>query len=333
MIASDESRLIKGVAVAAYELANRLVIGIASSALFDLAESDAVFREQGEESYRAYQAEHLDHTLSPGVAFPFIRRLLSLNDLSEDGDPMVEVIVLSRNDPDTGLRVMRSIEAHDLSISRAIFMQGRSPYQFMPALNMSLFLSANDSDVREAVSQGLPAGHVLGEPYEDDTNDHDLRISFDFDGVLATDASEQVYQTGGLEGFRAHEVLNAAVPHDAGPLKDFLASINRIQQREEEERQRDAEYRIRLHVSLVTARNAPAHERAVMSLKQWGVTVNDAFFLGGIDKGEIMKVLKPHIFFDDQASHLASTSRTTPSVHVPFGKINEPVLLGDPQNA
>ncbi|MET9932001.1 MULTISPECIES: 5'-nucleotidase [unclassified Streptomyces] len=330
MIDSTENRRIKGVLVAAYKLANRLVIGIASSALFDLVESDAVFQDEGEERYRAYQAEHLGDTLRPGVAFPFIRRLLSLNDLSEEDNPLVEVIVLSRNDPDTGLRVMRSIETYELPISRAIFMQGRSPYKFMPALNMSLFLSANASDVREAVSQGLPAGHVLGEPYEDDTSDRDLRISFDFDGVLATDESEQVYKTGGIEGFRAHEVLNAAVPHDAGPLKEFLASINRIQQREEEERQKDADYRIRLHVSLVTARNAPAHERAVMSLKSWGVTVNDAFFLGGIDKGEIMKVLKPHIFFDDQESHLASTSRTTPSVHVPFGKLNEQSPPEDP---
>ncbi|MFD7445901.1 5'-nucleotidase [Streptomyces sp. NPDC059909] len=309
--------------MAVYELADRLVIGIASSALFDLTESDAVFREQGEESYRAYQEEHLDETLRPGVAFPFIRRLLSLNDLEKEGDPLVEVIVLSRNDPDTGLRVMRSIKAHGLSISRAIFMQGRSPHKFMPALNMSLFLSANERDVREAVLAGLPAGHVLGAPHEDDTEDGDLRISFDFDGVLATDASEQVYQAGGIEEFRTHEVTNAAVPHDAGPLKEFLANINRIQRREEKERRKNADYRIRLHVSLVTARAAPAHERAVMSLKQWGVTVNDAFFLGGINKGEIMKVLKPHIFFDDQQSHVASTSQTTPSVHVPFGKLNE----------
>ncbi|MGW2563638.1 5'-nucleotidase [Streptomyces sp. NPDC001514] len=309
--------------MAVYELADRLVIGIASSALFDLTESDAVFREQGEESYRAYQEEHLDETLRPGVAFPFIRRLLSLNDLGKEGDPLVEVIVLSRNDPDTGLRVMRSIKAHGLSISRAIFMQGRSPHKFMPALNMSLFLSANECDVREAVLAGLPAGHVLGAPHEDDTEDHDLRISFDFDGVLATDASEQVYQAGGIEEFRTHEVMNAAVPHDAGPLKEFLANINRIQRREEKERRKNADYRIRLHVSLVTARAAPAHERAVMSLKRWGVTVNDAFFLGGINKGEIMKVLKPHIFFDDQQSHVASTSQTTPSVHVPFGKLNE----------
>ncbi|MGX1364701.1 5'-nucleotidase [Streptomyces canus] len=306
-----------------YELANRLVIGIASSALFDLAESDTVFREQGEESYRAYQEEHLEDTLSPGVAFPFIRRLLSLNDLSSPDDPLVEVIVLSRNDPDTGLRVMRSIEAHGLAISRAIFMQGRSPYRFIPALNMSLFLSANETDVREAVALGLPAGRVLGPVAADDTGDQDLRIAFDFDGVLADDSSEQVFQADGIEGFRSHESVNAATPHDPGPLRDFLANVNRLQRREEEQRTTDPDYKIRVHVSLVTARNAPAHERAVRSLKGWGVTVNDAFFLGGIDKSKIMQVLKPHIFFDDQVSHLAGTSRSTPSVHVPFGKMNE----------
>lgn len=306
----------------AYDLASRLVVGVASSALFDLRESDGVFREQGEEAYRAYQEENRDNTLRPGVAFAFIRRLLSLNDLGEPGDPLVEVIILSRNDPDTGLRVMRSIQAHELPISRAVFMQGRSPYKFMPALNMSLFLSANGDDVREAVAAGLPAGHVLGAAYPDDAADRELRIAFDFDGVLATDAAEQVYQSEGLEGFRAHETRNAATPHDAGPLRDFLAGVNRIQNREEERRRTDPEYAVRVHVSIVTARNAPAHERAVNSLKQWGVRVNDAFFLGGIDKGAVMKVLDPHIFFDDQVTHLESTARTTPSVHVPFGEIN-----------
>ncbi|WP_406349815.1 5'-nucleotidase [Streptomyces sp. NBC_00658] len=308
-----------------YELANRLVVGVASSALFDLTESDAVFREEGEETYRAYQKENLDERLQPGAAFPFIRRLLSLNDLSRENDPLVEVIILSRNDPDTGLRVMRSIQSHGLPISRAIFMQGRSPYKFMPALNMSLFLSANEDDVREAVAMGLPAGHVLDSPYADDTQDQDLRIAFDFDGVLANDASEQVYQADGIEGFRAHEVRNAATPHDPGLLRDFLANVNRIQRREEAQRQIDPGYKNRVHVSIVTARNAPTHERPVMSLKEWGVTVNDAFFLGGIEKGAVMEVLNPHIFFDDQVSHLESTSRTTPSVHIPFGKINEQV--------
>ncbi|MER8186941.1 5'-nucleotidase [Kitasatospora sp. NPDC094015] len=312
-----------------YELANRLVVGIASSALFDLTESDAVFREEGEESYRAHQEAHLDDQLRPGTAFPFIRRLLSLNDLAPD-DPPVEVIVLSRNDPDTGLRVMRSVHSHKLPISRAIFTQGRSPHRFMPALNMSLFLSANQDDVREAVDAGLPAGYVLGPRGADDPGDQELRVSFDFDGILASDASEQVYRSGGIEGFRAHELANAGTAHDAGPLKDFLAAVNRIQLREEQERLRDPAYQLRVRVSIVTARNAPAHERAVLSLKRWGVRVNDAFFLGGIDKGEIMKILKPHIFFDDQAVHLASTSRTTPSVHVPFGLLNTAPTTTDP---
>ncbi|MET9886686.1 5'-nucleotidase [Streptomyces sp. NPDC006430] len=305
-----------------YDLADRLVVGVASSALFDLAEADAVFREEGEASYRAYQEEHLDHTLAPGVAYPFIRRLLSLNDLTPADDPLVEVIVLSRNDPDTGLRVMRSIQSKGLPITRAIFMQGRSPHRFMPALNMSLFLSANESDVREAVAAGLPAGYVLGAPPADDAEDQDLRIAFDFDGVLADDAAEQIYQTGGLATFRSHESRNARRPHAPGPLRDFLAGVNRVQQREEERRREDPDYRIRVRVSLVTARNAPAHERAVRSLENWGVTVNDAFFLGGVDKGAIIGVLKPHIFFDDQMSHLVVASRNTPSVHVPFGKVN-----------
>jgi 5'-nucleotidase len=135
-----------------------LVIGVASSALFDLTDSDAVFQKEGEEAYRRYQEEHLEDTLQPGVAFPFIRRLLSLNDLAGADDPLVEVIVLSRNDPDTGLRVMGSIKEHGLPITRAIFMQGRAPYKFMPALSMSLFLSASDRDVREALAMGLPAG-------------------------------------------------------------------------------------------------------------------------------------------------------------------------------
>ncbi|WP_449342428.1 5'-nucleotidase, partial [Streptomyces aurantiogriseus] len=255
----------------------------------------------------------------------------SLNDLNPAGDPLVEVIILSRNDPDTGLRVMRSIKAHELPISRAVFMQGRAPYRFMRALHMSLFLSADENDVREAVASGLPAGRVLGSAVADDPADRELRIAFDFDGVLAGDESERVYQQDGLEGFRAHEALNVTTPHDAGPLRDFLSEVNKLQRREEERRREDEDYAIRVHVSIVTARNAPAHERAVLSLNNWGVTVNDAFFLGGVDKSSIMDVLKPHIFFDDQESHLEGTSRTTPSVHIPFGVVNQGELPGGPQ--
>ncbi|KIF04853.1 5'-nucleotidase [Streptomyces sp. RSD-27] len=307
-----------------YDLSERLVVGIASSALFDLSDGDAVFREEGEDAYRVYQQAHLDDVLAKGVAFPFVRRLLSLNDLAVASDPLVEVIILSRNDPDTGMRVMRSIAAHGLPISRAVFRQGRPSYRFMPALNMSLFLSANADDVREAVAQGLPAGHVLDTARVDDEADPELRIAFDFDGVLAGDSAERIFQSAGLEEFRAHEVRNAATPHDPGPLGEFLAGINRIQRREEEQRRKDPAYRPRLRVSLVTARDAPAHERAVRSLKQWGLRVNDAFFLGGVDKAAVISALDPHIFFDDQVSHVNGTAPATPSVHIPFGVVNTP---------
>ncbi len=309
-----------------YDLSNQLVIGIASSALFDLDDSDAVFQMEGEEAYRRHQEEHIATPLQPGVAFPFIKRLLSLNDLAEEGAvPYVEVIILSKNDPDTGLRVMRSIAHHGLGITRAVFMQGRSPHKFMPAFKMALFLSADQSDVRRAVELGHPAGQVLDTSSLSDDSD-DLRIAFDFDGVLADDSSERVMNDSGLAAFHEHEVAHLQKPLPTGLLRDLLAGINRIQRREEELKRADPSYRIRVHVALVTARSAPSHERAVRSLKEWGVTVNDAFFLGGIEKADVLEILKPHIFFDDQTRHLSAASKVVPSVHVPFGVTNE----GDP---
>ncbi|MET8780109.1 5'-nucleotidase [Nocardia sp. NPDC004654] len=305
---------------------DRLVIGVASSALFDLAESDAVFVTQGEEAYRLYQEENIDNRLNPGTAFPFIQRILALNSLDLSDSPLVEVVVLSRNDPMTGLRVLRSIKSHNLDkVSRAVFTQGRSPYEFMPAFNMSLFLSKNEGDVKEATNLALPAGRVLDCPDGiDDHDDEELRIAFDFDGVLADDSSENVYKAGGLAGFHAHEAKYATVPHPAGPLRPFLTAINKIQRLEELRREEDSTYSPRVRVSLITARDTSdhAHERAVQSLKHWGVTVNDAFFLGGLEKGNILGILKPHIFFDDQERHLTSTASHIPSVHVPFGSLN-----------
>lgn len=305
-----------------YDLDKKLVVGIASSALFDLEESDKFFREKGENAYRQYQEDNIDNLLKPGVAFPFIRRLLSLNNLSNEDEPLVEVIVLSRNDPQTGLRVLRSIKKHDLKISRAIFMQGRSPYKFIEALNISLFLSASDSDVREAIGMGFPAGQVIGTPIEDSEGD-DLRVAFDFDGVIADDASEQIMQTAGLEEFHSNELKKANLPMGAGYLKTFLGSINNIQAIEEKMLDKDPAYNRRLHVALVTARNAPAHERVIQTLRSWGLSVNDAFFLGGIEKARVLRELKPHIFFDDQIGNLMPGANDIPSVHIPFGTINQ----------
>ena len=305
-----------------YELGKRLVIGVASSAVFDLTESDQVFKSKGEAEYRKYQAKNIKKPLNKGVAFSFIKRLLSLNDLSDDPseDPLVEVVLLSRNDPDTGLRVMKSIEHHHLQISRAIFMQGKSPYEYIPALSISLFLSGNLSDVREAIKRGYPAGHVLSSTIIDEEDDDDLRLAFDFDGVLADDESETVmHTTNDLKQFHNHETKNILQPHTPGPLKEFLVKISAIQLREENKKKIDIQYKNRLRVSIVTARNAPSHERALNTLKKWGVMANDAFFLGGVDKGLVLGVLKPHIFFDDQSGHLNSTSKVAPSVHIPFG--------------
>lgn len=306
-----------------YTLDNRLVIGVASSALFDLAESGAVFEKEGESAYRAYQEQHLHDALQPGVAFQFVRRLLKLNDLSPTpDDPLIEVVIMSRNDPDTGLRVMKSIERYQLPITRAVFRAGQSPYKFIPALNIALYLSADEKAVRAAIDAGYPAGMVLESTAEDDQTD-DLRVSFDFDGVLTDDSAEQIFQAGGLEAFHKSEAGHVHEPHPEGPLLPFLRELSKIQEVERTYREQNPDYSKRLFVSVVTARDAPAHERMVNTLKEWKVTVDDAFFLGGIKKGLIMEVLRPHIFFDDQRTHLEGTAKYVPSVHVPFGALNE----------
>lgn len=310
-----------------FSLEDRLVIGVASSAVFDLSESDAVFRSQGEEHYRRYQETNLSNPLGKGIAFSFVKRLLSLNNLcpKPEDDPLVEVVLLSRNDPDTGLRVMKSIEHHNLKITRAIFMQGKSPYEYIPALNISLFLTGNKPDVEEAIKSGFPAGQVLKSAIVDDDHDDSLRIAFDFDGVLADDESETVMATTqSLAKFHAYETKNVLQPHNPGPLKEFLVRISKIQSVEEARKKQEPNYKNRLRVSIVTARNAPSHERALNTLKSWGVMANDAFFLGGIEKGKVLGVLRPHIFFDDQSGHLASASSVAPSVHIPFGVKNAP---------
>jgi len=308
----------------AYELENRLVIGVASSAMFDLSDSDAVFKRDGEAWYRKFQEKNLHIPLPKGIAFSFIKRLLSLNDLSpKKDDPLVEVILLSRNDPDTGLRVMKSIEHYKIGMTRAIFMQGKAPYEFIPALNISLFLSGNKVDVESAIRLNLPAGHVMNSAVVDDDEDASLRIAFDFDGVLADDESESVYQARkDVNEFKAHEVMNAMQPHNPGPLQQFLLRVSSIQAVEEERKKMEPSYKNRLRVSIVTARDAPAHERAMNTLKSWGVMANDAFFLGGIEKRKVLGVLRPHIFFDDQSGHLETASEVVPSVHIPFGVAN-----------
>ncbi len=301
----------------AIDLSNSLVVGVASSALFDLTESDNVFREKGVIAYEKFQRERQHERLDPGVAFPFIQRLLGLNELQAG---LVEVIVMSRNSPTSGLRVMDSVQQHELPITRAVFRQGLGAEDFMPAFNMSLFLSANEQDVRHAIEAGQPAGQVMPSSAQLEHDGDSLRVAFDFDGVLADDSSEQLYQAEGMETYRQHEAEQATEPLAPGPLHRFLAALNKIQAVEDKAVEADRSYVRRLRVSLVTARDAPAHERAIRSLQSWGLHVDDAFFLGGLPKANVLNILKPHIFFDDQQRHFEGVS--TPAVLVPYGDLN-----------
>lgn len=310
-----------------YPIEEKLVVGVASSALFDLSESNQVFEQQGVAAYRQHQQTHIDNPLPKGVAFPFIRRFLSINQAFPDRQP-VEVVLLSRNSPETGLRVFRSIEHYGLDIQRAAFMGGGSPHEFIHAFNASLFLSANPPDVQQAIACGFPAGLVLPGAVSDDEADLQLRVAFDFDGVIADDESEAVYKSSDLATFQAHEQQNRQIPHSPGPLADLFRKLSHLQQLERE-RPGDPQQKI-LRVSIVTARGAPAHERVLTTLKNWGVDTDEAFFLGGMQKLRILQVLKPHIFFDDQISHLNAGQAAIPMVHIPFGVANPPQSSCEP---
>ena len=301
-----------------YQIAEKFVIAVASSALFNLTESDKVFRENGEEIYRKYQREHEAEVLGTGVAFPLIKRLLSF-DIT---DRPVEVVLLSRNDPDTGLRVFKSIEHYGLPISRAVFVAGNNPFQYMESFNASLFLSGNPVDVKEAVEHGFPAGCIYPTDYVDDEKDQELRIAFDFDGIIADDSAETIFQQDALELFNANERLKAGEPLPAGPLLRFFVEISKLQKREIEKNINNSVYKPKIRIAIATARSAPAHERVITTLRKLDIRVDEAFFLGGIDKARVLKIFKPHIFFDDQVGHIEGVARIFPSVHVPFGITN-----------
>jgi len=312
-----------------FPIEEKLVIGVASSALFDLSDSHQVYLDGGPEAYRSHQERQRDVILARGVAFPFIRRFLSLNRCFPQQAP-VEVVLFSRNSPETGLRVMRSIAHYGLDISRAVFMSGKSPYPYLPAFNTALFLSANEDDVKSAIAVDYPAGLVLPSGIADEDTDIELRVAFDFDGVIADDESETVYKRNNdLSEFHAHETLHMARPHQPGPLAGMFRKLAMLQQLEHAAQQADPDYRRIVRIAIITARSAPAHERVVTTLGSWGVSADETFFLGGMDKARVLSVFKPHIFFDDQLTHLKSApGGTVPMVHVPFGVANRRIAEG-----
>lgn len=303
-----------------YPIEDKLVIAVASSAIFDLGEADRVFRQQGEESYRRYTREHENEPFPPGPAFRFIERLLTVNSPERGMEP-IEVVLLSKNDADTGLRVLKSLEHYKLPITRAAFTCGVKPYHYISAFNAVLFLSSHESDVSETLAAGKPAGLLLPSNNTSQNAKVDmsepLKVAFDFDGIIVDDEAEKVFQEGGLESFQSHEVQNKTVPLGAGPLLPLLTQLSRLQQLEFEKQKNEPFYKPMIRTAMITARSAPAHERAVHTLRSLGIHVDEAFFLGGISKARILEQFNPHIFFDDQIHNLEPSSASMALVHVP----------------
>lgn len=293
---------------------DKLVIGIASRALFDLAASHAVFEQEGVDAYCRYQVEHEDDPLEPGVAFSLTKKLLALNRTDLD-HPKVEVILLSRNSSDTGLRIFNSIHHHKLDIERAVFTRGESPFRYVPAFGIHLFLSSNPDDVRMALEAGYAAATILPSNVGQNETEQ-LRIAFDGDAVLFSDEAERVFKESGLEAFSESESISAKEPLPGGPFKDFLAMLHRIQS----EYPPDA---APIRTALVTARGAPAHERVIRTLRHWGIRIDESLFLAGMDKGPFLQAFGADIFFDDQRKHCESARMHVATGHVPHGIANE----------
>jgi len=298
-------------------LEGKLVVAISSRALFDFEQENEVF-EQGrgvhkDRAYMQLQLDRLEQPATPGVAFSLVKKLLAFND---EKAQRVEVVILSRNDPVSGMRVFRSAQHYGLPIERGSFTRGQPPWRYLRPLHANLFLSAHLSDVRAALDAGVPAAQVYPQSvHASDAHPHEVRIAFDGDAVLFSDEAERVYQAQGLSAFQQHEKDKAALPLSAGPFKPLLSALHRLQQ--------EGTPVMRIRTALVTARSAPAHERAIRTLMNWNIEVDEAMFLGGLSKGEFLREFEPDFFFDDQTGHIESASQHVPSGHVVSGVSNQ----------
>ena len=290
---------------------SKLVVGISSRALFDLSESHEIFQNDGVEAYRKYQINNEDEILVPGEAFNLVNKILKINDFYKNKD-RVEVILLSRNTADTGLRIFNSIESHELNISRAVFCGGESPYKYVKAFGVDLFLSSSKDDVKMAIQNSVASARIISSKLKKlSKGDTLLRIAFDGDSVIFSDESEKIYAKEGLKAFLDNERKQKSILK-AGPFKSFLVELNKLQS---ELSHVDCPIR----TALVTARSAPSHKRVIKTLRNWGVRIDESLFLGGMKKSEFLKSFKADIFFDDQQNNIEDASAKVTSAHVPFG--------------
>ena len=297
-------------------LENRLVVAISSRALFDFEEENQIFEAAHDAAYMQLQLQRLDVPARPGVAFSLVNKLLAFN--QGMAQPQVEVVILSRNDPVSGMRVFRSARHYGLPIERGVFTRGQAPWRYLQPLSAHLFLSANEADVRAALAVGVPAARVFPHSaHASAEHPNEVRIAFDGDAVLFSDEAERVYRQGGLDAFQAHETQQAQTPLAPGPFKPLLEALHRLQ--------KSNHCAMHLRTALVTARSSPAHERAIRTLMDWQIDVDEAFFLGGLPKGGFLREFEPDFFFDDQTGHIENAALHVPSGHVASGVANESV--------
>ena len=298
-----------------YDLISPLVIGISSRALFNLEKENEIFEKEGLRAYVEYTREHENEPLQPGSAFGLVQALLSLNSGTKN---RVEVIIMSRNSPDTSLRIFHSVKHHALPITRAALTGGASLVPYLKAFHTDLFLSADAADVKAAVDEGVAAAQIIAGPAFADKPIDKIRIAFDADAVLFSAESEKIYKSRGIEAFQENEETKADIPLPEGPFANFLRAIARIQD-EYEDREHAP-----IRTALVTSRNAPAHERPIKTLRYWGIRIDEAFFLGGVQKKEVLEAFAPHIFFDDQEIHTGPASEVVAAARVPYRDGDDP---------
>ncbi len=293
------------------DFSDRLVIGVSSRALFDLEEENRIYETQGIDAYIAYQLEHENDILRPGTAFPLVKAFLRLNELGKG--EKTEIIIMSRNSADTSLRIFNSLAHYNLNITRAALTGGSSLSPYLSSFSTDLFLSACEEDVQYATNHGIAAGIICASPTVENPQEplDQIRIAFDGDAVLFSDESERIFKTQGIDAFQENERKNAQKPLHAGPFAKFLKALSELQKE-------FADGNSPIRTALVTARNAPAHERVIRTLRAWNVRIDEAFFLGGMTKREILQAFGAHIFFDDQKVHLDSAEQVVPSARVPY---------------